>query len=158
KDMSPAVDATGMLKELSVVDLVRYWPLRMGEGARSWIAANMPAGRIGPISIALKVKPGDLEKPALPEQAVHLTIPVEGASVKYLNGMTLLTHANGTGVLTGDTFKVQVTSGRVGAIALRNGTMTIPELHRHGTVGDIAVSLQGQLRDLLAILDEKPLQ
>lgn len=158
QNSSPAVDATGRLKQISAIDLVRYWPLRMGEGARSWIAANMPAGRIGPMSIALNIKAGDLDQPALPEEAVHLNIPVQDASVKYLNGMTLLTHANGAGLLTGDTFKVQVTSGRVGTIALRRGTVTIPELHKHGTVGDIAVSLQGQLRDLLAILDEKPLQ
>ncbi|HEX3653262.1 MAG TPA: AsmA-like C-terminal domain-containing protein [Rhizomicrobium sp.] len=158
QNASPAINATGTLKELSATNLVRYWPLRMGEGARSWIAANMPAGQIGPISVAVNIKAGDLDKPALPEQAVHLNIPVQNASVKYLKGMTLLTHTNGTGILTGDTFKVQVTSGRVGTIALRNGAVTIPELHKHGTVGDIAVSLQGQLRDLLTILDEKPLQ
>jgi hypothetical protein len=158
ENTSPAVDVTGTLKELSVADLVRYWPLRMGEGARSWIAANVPDGRVGPISIVLNIQAGDLNKPALPEAAVHLNIPVQDASVKYLNGMTLVTHTNGTGVLTGDTFKVQVTSGRVGALAVHKGTVTIPELHKHGTVGDIAVSLQGQLHDLLALLDEKPLQ
>jgi hypothetical protein len=158
ENTSPAIDAAGTLKDLPVADLVRYWPLRMGEGARSWIAANVPAGRIGPVTIALNIKAGGLQEPSLPEDAVHLSIPIRDASVKYLNGMTLLTHANGTGTLTGNTFNVQVSSGNVGKVALRHGTVRIPELHKHGTVGEIAVSLQGQLRDVLTILDEKPLQ
>jgi hypothetical protein len=158
ENTSPAIDAAGTLKDLPVTDLVRYWPLRMGEGARNWIAENMPAGHVGPVTIALNIKAGALQKPSLPEDAVHLSIPIRDASVKYLNGMTLLTHANGTGTLTGDTFNVQVSSGNVGKVMLRQGTVRIPELHKHGTVGEILVSLQGQLRDLLTILDEKPLR
>jgi hypothetical protein len=158
QNQSPAIELNGTIESLSVRDLVRYWPLRAGEGARAWIAGNMPAGRVGPVAIAANIKAGDLDRPALPEEALKLTVPVRDASVSYLKGMTLLTHANGTGLMTGDTFKMQLTSGRVGAIAVKSGTVTIPELHKHGTIGDIAFALQGQLRDLLTVLDEKPLQ
>src|SRR6185437_6053191 len=126
--------------------------------ARVWIAENMPAGRVGPVSVAANIKAGDLDKPALPEEALKLAIPVQEASVVYIKGMSLLTHASGLGLLTGDTFRMQLKSGRVGAIAVKSGSVIIPELHKHGTVGDIAVTLQGQLRDLLTVLDEKPLQ
>jgi hypothetical protein len=158
QNQSPEIDLQGKLDPLSVRDLVRYWPLRVGEGARAWLAEKMPAGGIGPMAIDANIKAGALDRPALPEDALKIAIPVQDASVEYLRGMTLLTHANGNGLLTGDTFRVQLTSGRVGPIAVRKGMVVIPQLHQHGTVGDIAFTVQGQMRDLLTILDEKPLQ
>lgn len=158
QNQSPEIDLHGKLNPLSVRDLVLYWPLRVGEGARAWLAGNMPAGRVGPMAIAADIKAGALDRPALPEDALKIEIPVQDASVDYLHGMTLLTHANGNGLLTGDTFRVQVSSGRVGPIAVRKGTVVIPQLHQHGAVGDIAFTVQGQMRDLLTILDEKPLR
>jgi hypothetical protein len=157
-NQSPEIDLTGTLNQLSVRDLVRYWPLRVGEGARAWIDANVPAGRVGPIALVANIKAGDLDQAALPNDALDLRIPIADASVNYVRGMTLLTHTNGTGVLNGDTFKAEVTSARLGPMTVQKGAVTIPELHKHGTVGEIAATVRGQMRDLLTLLDEKPLQ
>jgi hypothetical protein len=158
ENQSPEIDLTGAINSLSVQDLVRYWPLRVGEGARAWIAANVPAGRVGPVSIKTGIPAGALAKPALPESAIDLRIPVVDASIIYVKGMTSLTAVRGTATLTGDTFKAAIASGHVGAVSLQKGAVTIPELHKHGAVGDIAATISGQMRDILKILDEKPLQ
>ncbi len=157
-NQSPEIDLTGNLNQLSVRDLVRYWPLRVGEGARAWIDANVPTGRVGPIALVANIKAGELDRAGLPNEALDLRIPITDASVNYVRGMTLLAHANGNGVLTGDTFKAQVTSARLGPLTVQKGNVTIPELHKHGTVGDIAATVRGQMRDMLTLLDEKPLQ
>src|SRR5262249_52475517 len=132
-NVSPEIDITGKIAELSVRDLVRYWPLKVGEGARGWIAANMPQGSVGPFALAMNIKPGVLGGAALPEDALALTFPISGATVNYVHGLTPLTGANGTGTLTGDTFKADVTAGHVGPLAISKGQVVIPNLHLHGT-------------------------
>ena len=154
---SPGIALLGKFNPLSVRSLVRYWPLKAGSGARSWIARNMPAGQVGPVSINVNIGAGELDGPALPEAAIHLTIPVKDASVNYLQGMSLATQANGVGVLTGDTFHMDVASARVGSLAVKKASLTIPQLHKQGTVGHIAVGFEGSMPALLKILDEKPL-
>lgn len=158
ENRSPEIDLNGTINALSVQDLVRYWPLRVGEGARAWIAANMPAGRVGPVSIKTDIPAGALGKPALPESAIDLRIPVADASIIYVKGMTPLTAVRGSATLTGDTFKAAIVSGHAGPVSLQKGAVTIPELHKHGAIGDIAATISGQMRDILKLLDEKPLQ
>ncbi|HEY1962847.1 MAG TPA: AsmA-like C-terminal domain-containing protein [Rhizomicrobium sp.] len=155
---SPEIDLTGKLDAITVRDLVRYWPVKVGEGARAWIADNIPAGRAGPITFTTDIKVGELDNPSLPERALSMTIPIADASITYVRGMTLLTHTSGSAVLTGDTFKADIKSARVGPLTVTKAHVVIPELHKHGTVGDITATIQGSMRDLLTILDEKPLQ
>jgi hypothetical protein len=158
QNKSPEIDLNGKLDELSVRDLVQYWPLRVGEGARRWIAANMPAGRLGPVAIQTQIKAGELDAPALPEGALTLSFPVKDATVNYIRGLTLLTGANGTAVLSGDSFKASLDSGRIGPLAVAKGSIVIPNLHVHGTTSEITGTVTGQFRDVLRLVDMKPLQ
>jgi len=155
---SPEIDLSGSIGQMSVRDLVRYWPLRVGAGAREWIAANMPAGKVGPLAIMANIKPGQLDGPALPNEALKLTFPIANASVNYIHGLTLLTNANGTGTLTGDTFQTDVTSGHVGPLVVEKARVVIPNLHQHGTPAGISLTANGQMRDVLSLIDLKPLQ
>ena len=158
QNQSPAIQASGTIDPLSVRDLVHYWPPTVAAGARSWVDQNVRAGRIGPVAVTANIAAGQLSAPALPDQALKVALPIKDASVVYVKGMTLLTNANAQGVLTGDTFSVDVTSARVGPLAVQKAKVVIPELHKHGTAGDISATIQGRVRDLLKILDEKPLQ
>ncbi|MBV8799767.1 MAG: hypothetical protein JO208_08175, partial [Alphaproteobacteria bacterium] len=100
QNKSPAFELRGKIDPLSVRDLVRYWPLRVGQGAREWIAENMPAGIVGPATINAQIGAGELDQPALPEAALNLAFPVTNASVRYVRGMTLLANAKGSALLT----------------------------------------------------------
>lgn len=156
---SPEIDLTGRINELSVRDLVHYWPLRVGDGARSWIARSMPAGRVGPIAIRTAIKPGALDDASgLPDDALLMTLPITGATVDYIHGMTPITHASGTATLTGDTFKAAIAGARIGPLVIKGGHVEIPNLHVHGTAAQIAAHVSGRLRDVLSLIDLKPLQ
>jgi hypothetical protein len=156
---SPEIDLTGRINELSVRDLVHYWPLRVGDGARSWIARSMPAGRVGPIAIRTAIKPGALDDASgLPDDALLMTLPITGATVDYIHGMTPITHASGTATLTGDTFKAVIAGARIGPLVIKGGHVEIPNLHVHGTAAQIAAHVSGRLQDVLSLIDLKPLQ
>lgn len=155
---SPAVAADGSIAAMSLRDLLHYWPLHVGEGAREWVSSNISAGHVGPIGVHVDIKTGALDQPALPEDAMNLSVPMSGATVTYIDGMSPLTNVRGTARLTGDTFNATIESGNVGPITIGGGTVVIPELHKHGTVATIDAKISGSVPDLLRLLDQKPLQ
>ena len=160
---TPAIAASGRIAPLSIADLLHYWPLMLGEGARSWIADNVSAGRVGPIVLKTNIAAGALDAPVLPNDALTLSFPIQGATITYMSGLTPLTNVEGSGTLTGDTFVANVTSATItppdsGVLTVSGGSVTIPELHVAGPAGDIAAHVEGKLGDVFALLDMKPLQ
>lgn len=156
-DQSPSIDLEGRIAELSVRDLVNYWPLSLGEGPRNWLDENVSAGRIGPLEMRAHIALGALDKPVLPEDALLVTFPMHDATVTYIHGLTPMSHVEGSGTLTGDTFKGIITSGSVNSLKLSNGSVTIPDLHAETAVGDIKGRVTGSVPDVLALIDMPPL-
>jgi hypothetical protein len=157
-NQSPEIDINGSIAEMPVRDLLRYWPLQASPGARSWIDANVPEGRIGPFVLRASIPAGALDEPQLPENALTLTFPMTTATIVYIHGLSPMTAVNGTATLTGDTFKAQMDSGDVGPLKVSAGTVVIPNLHLHGTQGVVSAHIDGAVADVLALLDHKPLQ
>lgn len=155
---SPAIAADGTIAAMNVRDFLHYWPLHVGEGAREWINDNISAGRIGPVAIHADIKSGALDQPALPEDALNLSVPLSSATVTFVHGMSPMTNVQGVAYLTGDTFKATIASGNVGPITVSNGSVEIPQLHTHGPTGTIDARIAGSVPDLLKLLDQKPLQ
>jgi hypothetical protein len=158
QNVAPGIDFDGNIDALAVRDLIKLWPIHVSEGARTWLAEHVLSGRIGPISVRTRIKPGALGGVALPDEALNVSFPVADMSVDYLHGMTLLVHAGGRAVLSGDTFRTEVASGRVGALVVAKANVLIPKLHEHGTIGEVSATLKGSVRELLKELDHKPLQ
>jgi Protein of unknown function/AsmA-like C-terminal region len=155
---SPGIDVDGKIAAIDVRDLLHYWPLQIGDGARKWIDAHVSAGRVGPILLHTHILPGALDQPALPEDAIAMTFPISGATVSYIHGLTPMTRVNGNAILTGDTFKGDVGSAIVGPITLSNGHVSIPGLHLVGPPASITAHAEGTVPDVLALIDQKPLQ
>jgi len=155
---TPAIALDGTINAMEIGDFMHYWPLHVGEGAREWIIANIPHGRIGPIALHADIKAGMLDLPALPDEALNLGVPLSSATVIYVHGMTPMVNVVGRATLLGDTFKATIASGNVGAIRLSKGDINIPNLNAHGTVGDIKAHVESSMGDLLRLIDEKPLQ
>ncbi|MBI3675517.1 MAG: AsmA-like C-terminal domain-containing protein [Proteobacteria bacterium] len=156
-DRSPALDLQGRIAELSVRDLVNYWPLSLGEGPRDWIDKNISAGRMGPIEMRAQIPLGALSKPALPEEALLVTFAMRDATVTYIRGLTPMTNVQGAGTLTGDTFKATIASGTVNSLKLTDGAVDIPNLHSPDAIGEISGRVAGAVPDVLALADMPPL-
>ena len=155
---SPAIELHGSAAALSVRDLLRYWPHGVGDGARKWIDENVPQGRLGPFRIEANLPAGALDESELPDSALAIGFPIEGASARYAKGLTLLTGMRGTGLLTGDTFHVTLAQGSIGRLQVTNGEGTVSDLHIPGPPGEIKAHVVGKMSDLLALIDMKPLQ
>ena len=154
---APAIAVTGKLAPLPVKTLLHYWPLAASQGARDWIEANIFAGTLGPATFETHFPAGLLDQEILPDDSMKVTFPITGVEGNYVKGLTHLTGVSGTATLLGDTFTADFNSGRVGSLTVRGGHAVIPTLHLHGTTGHFTAHVDGQMTDILTLIDMQPL-
>ena len=157
-DKTPAVEIKGQMAPLAVRDLLRYWPLTLGRGARDWIDRNMPAGALGAVGFEAHLPAGLLDQSALPDGALKVTIPLGGAEANYVQGLTHLTQLRGVATLTGDTFSAAIASANIGPLAVSQGHVVIANLHVPESPGDFSAHVAGTMPQILALVDMKPLK
>ena len=156
-DQAPGIVVTGKMAPLPVRALLRYWPLPVAEGARSWIAANIFAGSMGPMTFETHFPVGMLDQDVLPDDSMKLAFPIAGVEGVYVKGLTHMTGVSGSATLLGDTFTADFDGGRVGNLTVRNGHASIPNLHIHGTTGEFTAHVDGQMSDIMTLIDMRPL-
>ena len=154
---APGIAVTGKLAPLPVKTLLHYWPLPVAEGARAWIDANIFAGSLGPMNFETHFPTGLLDQDALPDDSMKLTFPMTGVEGNYVKGLTHMTGVSGMATLLGDTFTADFDTGRVGNLMMRGGHAVIPNLHLHGTTGHFTTHVDGQMTDIMTLIDMKPL-
>jgi Protein of unknown function/AsmA-like C-terminal region len=154
---APGIIMSGNLAALPVRTLLRYWPLPMVEGARSWIDANIFSGTLGPVSFETHFPAGLLDQDILPDESLTLTFPLQGVEGNYVQGLTHLTGVSGIATLSGDSFKADFDGGRIGNLVVSGGQAAIPDLHQHGTTGQFSAHVDGQMTDIMTLIDMKPL-
>ncbi len=155
---TPAIELRGSVAALSIQDLLKYWPLNAVDGVRDWVAPNITAGKIGPISFQTHIPAGALSLPQLPEDALNVSFAISDATVTYIDGLTPMTNVQANAVLTGDTFKTDLTAADIGPLKVTDSHAVIPNLHQAVVTGDITAHVQGAVSDVLKLIDLKPLQ
>jgi hypothetical protein len=154
---APGLVAKAHIPAMPVRALLRYWPLPVAPGARSWIDENIFAGELGPLDAQTNFAPGLLDQAIYPEDSLRLTFGLRNIEGNYVKGLTRATGVNGDALMTGDTFKANFTSGHIGPLTASRGTVVIPNLHQTGTVGQFGVHLDGAMIDVMSLIDMKPL-
>lgn len=154
---APGLEASGTLAAMSVRDLVRYWPLVAAHGGREWVDRSMPSGRVGPFTVVARMAPGALDAPRLEPDALDLRFAINDAEASYIKGLTPITHAYGTGTLTGSDFTIDVHNLKVGSLTVSKGSFYISDIHAAQQTGMVRVHLAGGISDILKLIDMKPL-
>lgn len=139
--------------------LLRAWPLRLGEGARDFVATRLPRGRVENIVFAMDL-PAGAKKPdePMPDEAMRLTFDILDATAIYAETMTPLTRASGTAALTGNRFVVSALKGRVGDVAIGDGDIDFTALSPRGQPTYYRFTATGSARSMLGVLNQPPLE
>ena len=149
-----AVDGT-----LDPPRLLRLWPTTVGLGARDFIRDRISQATVTDIKLVLDVAPGAIDSAGgLPDEALALTFTLNDANVVYTPGMTPLTNARGTAVLSGNQFRVAAKSATVGDIKLTNGDVHFTAFRPRGAPSYFRFDADGRAREILTLLDQKPLE
>ena len=136
--------------------VLRFWPVTLGEGARTWLDDALLGGRITNADFRLAIAPQHFGA-ALPNDAVEVTFDYADADVRFISTMTPLTEAAGSARLQGNRFDLTVDRGQVGAVAVSNGTVLLPRLSPKGATSVIRLEGRGAAQDVLRILEEEPI-
>lgn len=151
-----AVTFEANVQDFPVDDLERYWPSSLARKARNWVTTRVRGGKITRGSVRLTVSPEVRLERGLQEDAVDLTFEFEDVSTRYLSGMPKLVGARGRARMSGSAIDLIVASGRVGEIALSEGTVRVEGLNAENKTAHIGFVGSGMVSDVLDVLDREP--
>lgn len=155
---SPAIKADISVDgSLDPQRIVAGWPRKSAAEARAFVATRIPVARVENVELKLDLKEGALVKGrGLPDEALHLSFDIAGATAIYAPTMTPVTGASGKAVLTGDSFRVDVPAARIGSIDLTNGVVHFTSLKRGAPV-HYRFSGKSGAREIMTLLNQPPL-
>jgi hypothetical protein len=143
---------------LSIRDVLQLWPVGAGEGARSYLARALTAGRVSNAVARLDIRPSDLAAGALRNEAVDVRFDVADAQMRFLETMSPVTNARGSAVLRGNSFNMTIPEARLNGLALTNGRVELPQLKPKGALMTISARAEGEARNALQVLAQEPLR
>lgn len=152
------LDVQGQFFDLPTDALAEYWPQGMAQNARDWVVTHIRKGQVPAGRVAAKLTPAMLEGSVeIPRDALKLDFAFEGLEVDYLAPMTKLTEAKGVAGLDAEKLELNVESARAGPLQLGNGVVKILGLQAERQQTDITAQVRGVAKDVLSLLDQKPL-
>ncbi len=152
---APHIAAGVTLSDLPVNELGRYWPPGFIAEAREWILANLSEGVIRKAQSSIRLRPGDLSGPGLPEEAMTTTFEVEGVTVDYLHPLPKVVGVNATGTLTGKALTLGMSGGRLKGLVVGPASLRIDDIGGRDLT-TIDVTVRGPIRDALEVLASPP--
>ncbi|WP_370154968.1 AsmA-like C-terminal domain-containing protein [Ferrovibrio sp.] len=152
------IEIGGQFFDMPTDSLPHYWPLNMARNARDWVTGHLQGGAVTAGRFSARLSPEMVAGTArLPADAVRLGFAFEGLNVDYLAPMTRLTGGKGVASLDADSFSLTVEEAKVGPLMVAGGDVVITGLQDRDQVANITSTAQGSSRDLLALIDQKPL-
>ncbi len=122
-------------------DVLRFWPVTLGEGARAYVLEKLEGGIVSNVKASLDMRRDTLAEGFINDEALLVTFDVRDAQVKFLPDMPAVENATGKGRLTGNSFRVDVSQATFGEWTINEGLVDFPALNPKG--GDFRVFAQG---------------
>ncbi|HVY86630.1 MAG TPA: AsmA-like C-terminal region-containing protein [Caulobacterales bacterium] len=142
---------------LSMDQVMSLWPMSLAESARHYLVDSHITGRISNLKAQLDIRPSDLAAGVLRNEAINLTFDMNNGEMRFVPTMSPVVGARGHGVLQGNRFDLAVQEARLNNLVLTRGSLEVPRLKPHGALMTLAAHAEGDARNLVEILDQKPL-
>lgn len=145
------------LPEITVPEVMGYWPEAVLPDTRGWLAANLYAGRVSGAHVALRARPGGAV-------AHSVSFHFDDASLSVLPALPPIEGAAGYLSLVGPELRLRLEQGRMlspdggGLVALGGSQMAIADTRRQGPQAQIDLAVSGGLRDVLRLMQEPPIR
>ncbi len=142
---------------LDVREVLRGWPLALGEAARGYVGGALLGGRVTGGVVRLDIRPADLAAASFRNEAIDVRFNVENAEMRFISTMSPITAARGSGVLRGNRFDMVVPEARFNGLVVSNGIIEIPRLRPRGAMTTISAHVEGDARNIVEVLMQEPL-
>lgn len=145
-------EATLTLDAVSASDLPHLWPGSVAPRPRAWITANITEGLARALDVTLRATI-PASRDALRIEHVQGGLRAEGVTVHYLRPMPPVTGVSAELRLGLTEIGIAAREGRVGAIAVPEGTVRISALDKPMEQAEIAFRVQAPLAEAIRLLE-----
>lgn len=155
----PNIRLTGPVEgDIQPETVLTYWPVLVADSARDWVSHGIVSGRFYNAQLDMDIRAEAIHSEILPDDQLTLSFEFEDAVVRYISTMSPIEDGVGSAVLRGNSFAVDMESGRIGNIRLLEGFVDIPRLNPKGAMARYGGRAWGTGTDILSLIDEPPLQ
>ncbi len=141
---------------VSLEKVLNFWPPKLAERTRGWVARNVLAGRVEEAQFGLRANPD--EKPV-----TFLSFGYSDVELRFIKTMPTITGLTGQASLFRKRFAARATKGRIsapqgGQLDVAGTEFIIPETKPGGAQANVNLQARGQITALLSVLDQEPLR
>jgi hypothetical protein len=161
-ELPPGLDIAAelRLRDVPVDDLPRFWPERLAPRTRSWIEEHIHDGIVSEASAHLA---GHVDLAVDAPRPIHLetfagTLAYRNLTVEYFKPLPPLRGVDGAGVFDRSRLDLVPSAGAVENVQLAGGAAKLSQLDTDDEQIAIDLGVRGPLRDVLDVLDTKPLR
>lgn len=149
-DGTGTLDLDATVKDIAIADVLDFWPPELGVGARSWLAANLPAAMARSGTIGLVADIAALGVDESPLHGLTLALDVADATVVYKAPLAPAEGVSGRVVIADYALDVDSLKGTASGLAVSAGRVVMPSLD--GTQGlTVTLDVAGPLGAALAL-------
>lgn len=165
---SPGVKLAGSLTATSVENFKKVWPPFIADKARRWFVNNAISGQITEGRVNLDIAPGDIaaaiRKVPLPREAFEINFTIEDGTFQFLKQMPPVRGISVNGTVDAQEFEARTLGpARIDlpdarSIAVPVGRFFVPDIPATPSTGQFDVELDGEVKDILRLLDYPPIK
>ncbi|MFT3726953.1 MAG: DUF3971 domain-containing protein [Terricaulis sp.] len=142
---------------VTVQQVMAFWPMNLGGSAREYVAHALRAGAVTNGRAHIDIRPEDSLTDGLRQDAIDVRFDVANGEFAFVDTMSPIVNARGSGILHGNGFEMTVPDARLNNLALTNGRILVPRFHPHGEFLTISAHAEGDTRNAMEILMQHPL-
>lgn len=148
------------LTEVPVDALGRYWPEQLSPHSRDWITGHVHEGVVTEATAQMVAHVDLAADAARPVRVDSIagTLAYRGLAIQYFPPLTPLRGVDGTGTFDRTRLELTPSAGAVMDVKLAGGSATLFKLDTDDETATIDLGLKGPVKEVLQVLDEKPLQ
>lgn len=135
---------------LSIPEILSFWPVNLGRGAREWVAENLKAGRIFNVTGNFDLRADRPFPDRWPDEAIDVRFGFDQGVTVIRKDSPPLIEAAGKVHLRGNSFFLDLASGSVSGLRADRARVEIPVFKPEGGSSIVRGALSGQLSDLMA--------
>ncbi len=158
EDAGPRVALNGRMAGFTPPLIDEYWPTAFAPLVHQWFAESIQEGVVTEGTVRLNVGPQQLTGAGLPAEAVEARLSVTGVMARYFGDMPPITSGEGVLRLTGDSVDLELSAGRLGDLALQEGSIQMIESAPKMWDASLEFVASGDNREVLRIIDTEPLR
>ena len=153
--LSVAGDLTGAVTTDTVV---KYWPVRLGGGARRYVINRVLEGQLTTALFDISIAPDSLAEGYMRDADLLVEFGFVNGAVKFLNDVEPVTEASGMGRLTGNSFTLNTVEAKFVDWTIPAAEVSFPKLNPKGELFHVTAQGSGPVVTIMRALDGSQLK